>query len=132
VHWAITSFFSTPLSQSSASMGSLACEKVVGRVRKNSAKRDWCGGAGGGALCWSCLLCPGPPVAAAPHPASPEPLGSQEPPALSRKVPLLVMPLVVRRAGTLEAAAHSEVPADRWVDGRCSCVWCGGYEPSII
>jgi hypothetical protein len=27
---AITSFFSTPLSQSSASMGSLACEKVVG------------------------------------------------------------------------------------------------------
>jgi hypothetical protein len=33
-------FLSTPLSQSSASMGSLACEKVVGRVRKNSAKRD--------------------------------------------------------------------------------------------
>jgi hypothetical protein len=30
VHWAITSFFSTPLSQSSASMRSLACEKVVG------------------------------------------------------------------------------------------------------
>jgi hypothetical protein len=29
-----------PLSQSSASMGSLACEKVVGRVRRNSAKRD--------------------------------------------------------------------------------------------
>jgi hypothetical protein len=26
----VTSFFSTPLSQSSASMGSLACEKVVG------------------------------------------------------------------------------------------------------
>jgi hypothetical protein len=42
------SFFSTPLSQSSGSMGSLACEKVVGRVRRNSAKRDWCGGGGGG------------------------------------------------------------------------------------
>jgi hypothetical protein len=40
VHWAITSFFSTPLSQSSASMGSLACEKVVGRVHRNSAKQD--------------------------------------------------------------------------------------------
>jgi hypothetical protein len=30
VHWVITSFFSTPLSQSSASMGSLTCEKVLG------------------------------------------------------------------------------------------------------
>jgi hypothetical protein len=66
------------------------------------------------------------------QPASPEPLGSQEPPALSQKVPLLVMPLVVCRVGTLEAAAHSEVPADRQVDGRCSCVRCDGYEPSII
>jgi hypothetical protein len=33
-------FLLDPLSQSSASMGSLACEKVVGRVRRNSAKRD--------------------------------------------------------------------------------------------
>jgi hypothetical protein len=38
VHWVITSFFSTPLSQSSASMGSLACEKVLGRVHRNSTK----------------------------------------------------------------------------------------------
>jgi hypothetical protein len=29
VHWVIMSFFSTPLSQSPASIGSLACEKVV-------------------------------------------------------------------------------------------------------
>jgi hypothetical protein len=72
------------------------------------------------------------PVVAAPQPASPEPLGSQEPLALSRKVPLLVMPLVVRRAGTREAAAYSEVPVDRQVDGRCSCMWCGRYETSII
>jgi hypothetical protein len=81
--------------------------------------------SGEGTLHWSCLsLCHGPPVAAAPQQASPEPLGSQEPPALSRKVPLLVM--------TLEAAAHSKVPADRRVDGQCSCVRCDGYEPSII
>jgi hypothetical protein len=52
VHWVITSFFSTPLSQSLASIGFLACEKVVGRVRRNSAKRDWCGGGGGGACYW--------------------------------------------------------------------------------
>jgi hypothetical protein len=46
-----------PLSQSSASMGSLACEKVVGRVHRNSAKRDWCGGGGGGACYWlGCIL----------------------------------------------------------------------------
>jgi hypothetical protein len=60
--------------------------------------------SGEGALHWSCLLCPGPPVAAPPQPASPEPLDSQEPPTLSRKVSLLVMPLVVCRAGTLEVA----------------------------
>jgi hypothetical protein len=37
--------------------GVLACEKVVGRVRRNSAKRDWCGGGGGGACCWlGCIL----------------------------------------------------------------------------
>jgi hypothetical protein len=88
--------------------------------------------SGEGAPRWSCLLCHGPPVVVAPQPASPEPLGSQEPPVLSRKVPLLVMPLVVCRVGTLETTAHSEVPADRRVDGRCSCVRCSGYEPSNI
>jgi hypothetical protein len=87
---------------------------------------------GEGVLRWSCLLCHGPLDAAAPQSASPEPLGSREPSALSQKVPLLVMPLVVRRAGTLEAVAHSEVTADRRVDGRCSCVQCGRYEPAII
>jgi hypothetical protein len=87
---------------------------------------------GEGALRWSYLLCPGPLVVAAPQPASPELLGSQKPPALSQKVPLLVMPLVVCRAGTLEATTHSEVPANRRVDGRCSCVRCGRYEPSNI
>jgi hypothetical protein len=81
----------------------------------------------------SCLLCHGPPVVAL-QLASPEPLGSQDPlaPSLSRRVPLLVMPLVVCRARTLEAAARSEVPADQRVDGRCSCVRCGGYKPSNI
>jgi hypothetical protein len=54
----------------------------------------------------------------APQPVCPKPLGSQELPALSRRVPLLVMPLVVCRAGTLEVAAHSEVPADRRVDNQ--------------
>jgi hypothetical protein len=71
-------------------------------------------------------------VLSSPQLVSPEPLGSQEPPALSRRVPLLVMSLVVGRAGTLEAAAHSEVPADQRVDDRCSCVQCVGYEPSNI
>jgi hypothetical protein len=37
---AITSFFSTPLSQSLASIGSLAWENVVGRVHKNSPSLD--------------------------------------------------------------------------------------------
>jgi hypothetical protein len=59
-------------------------------------------------------------------------LGSQEPLVLSQRVPLLEMPLVIGRAGILEAAARSEVPADRQVDGRYSCVRCGGYEPSNI
>jgi hypothetical protein len=50
-------FLPDPLSQSSASMGSLACEKVVGQVRRNSAKWDWCGGGGGGTCCWlGCML----------------------------------------------------------------------------
>jgi hypothetical protein len=88
--------------------------------------------SGKGALCWSCLPCHGPQVDAAPQPESPKPLGSQEPLALSQKFPLLVMALVVRRTGTLEAATHSKVPADRRGDRRCSCVRCGEYEPSII
>jgi hypothetical protein len=71
-------------------------------------------------------------VVVALQPVSPEPLGSLEPLALSRRVPLLVMPLMVCRAGTLEATSHSEVPADRQVDGWCSSVWCDGYEPSNI
>jgi hypothetical protein len=83
------------------------------------------------ALHQSCLLCHGPSVVAL-QLASPEQLGSQEPLALSRRVPLLVMPLVVCQARTLEAAACSEVPADRQVDGWCSCVRCDGYEPSNI
>jgi hypothetical protein len=41
VHWAIMSFFSTPLSQSLTSIVSLAWENVVGRVRRNSTK--WTG-----------------------------------------------------------------------------------------
>jgi hypothetical protein len=36
----ITSFFSTPLNQSSVFIGSLAYEKVVGRVCKNSPSLD--------------------------------------------------------------------------------------------
>jgi hypothetical protein len=63
------------------------------------------------ALHRSCLLCHGPLVVAL-QLASPEQLGSQEPLALSRRVPLLVMPLVVCRARILEAVACSEVPAD--------------------
>ncbi len=86
---------------------------------------------GEGVRRWSCLLCYGPPVVAL-QLASPEQLGSQEPLALSQRVPVLVMPLVVCRAGTLEAATRFEVPADRRVDGRCSCVRYGGYEPSNI
>jgi hypothetical protein len=45
---------------------------------------------------------------------------------------VLGLPLVVCRAGILEAAARSEVPVGRQVDGRCSYVRCGGYEPSNI
>jgi hypothetical protein len=73
----------------------------------------------------------GPPIVAL-LPVNPEQSGSQEPLALSRRVPPLKLPLVVCRARILEAAAHSEVPTDRQVDNRCSCVRCDGYEPSII
>jgi hypothetical protein len=53
-------------------------------------------------------MCHGPPVVALQQ-ACPEPLGSQEPPALSRKVPLLGMPLEVCRAGIPGVVARSEV-----------------------
>jgi hypothetical protein len=87
---------------------------------------------GEGTLRWPCPLCHGPSAAVAPQPASPELLGSQEPPALSQKVPLLVMPLAVHQAGTPGVVARSEVPADQWAVGRCSCVRYDECEPSII
>jgi hypothetical protein len=73
-----------------------------------------------------------PLAAVAPQQASPELLGSQEPPALSQKVLLRVMPLVVRRARTPGVVARSEVPADQRAVGRCSSVRYGECEPSII
>jgi hypothetical protein len=79
----------------------------------------------------SCPMYRGPPVVALLL-ANPKQSGSQEPLALSQRVLPLKLPLVVCRAGILEAVARSEVPADRQVDGRCSCMRCGGYEPSII
>jgi hypothetical protein len=78
-----------------------------------------------------CLLCHGSPAAPPPQQVSPEPTGSQGPQALSQKVPP-VMRIEVRRAVTPRAVAHFEVPADQWVVDRCSCVWCGECEPSII
>jgi hypothetical protein len=83
-------------------------------------------------LHWPCHLCLGPLAATAPQQASPESLCSQEPPALSQKVPLLVMPLMVHRAVNPGVVARSEVPADQKAVGRCSCVRYGEYEPSII
>jgi hypothetical protein len=81
---------------------------------------------------WPCPLCLGPSAAAPPQQASPKPSGSQELPALSQKVPLLVMPLAVRRAVTPGVVGRSEVPADQRAVGRCSCVRYGKCEPSII
>jgi hypothetical protein len=37
-----------------------------------------------------------------------------------------------RQAVTPRAVAHFVVPADKRVDGRCSCMRCGECEPSII
>jgi hypothetical protein len=83
-------------------------------------------------LRWPCLPRHGPLATAAPQQESPELLGSQGLLALSQKAPPPVMHIGVRRAVTPGAAAHFEVPADQWVDDRCSCVWYSGYEPSII
>jgi hypothetical protein len=74
----------------------------------------------------------GPSAAAAPQQASHEPLGSQEPPALSQKAPLPVMLLEVRRAMTPRVVAHFEVPADQRAVSQCSCMLYGECEPSII
>jgi hypothetical protein len=62
---------------------------------------------------------------------SPEPLGSQEPPALSQKDPLPVMLLAVHWAVTPGVVARLEVPADQRAVGRCSCVRYGECEPTI-
>jgi hypothetical protein len=83
-------------------------------------------------LCRSCLLCHGPPVAAAPQQVGPKPLGSQGPPVLSQKAPPPKMRAEAHRAVTPEGVAHSEVPADQRVDDRCSCARCDECEPSII
>jgi hypothetical protein len=83
-------------------------------------------------LHWPCLIYLGPSAAATPQRASPELLGSQEPPALSQKAPLLVMLLVVRQAMTPGVVACFEVPASQQAVGQCSCVWYGECESSII
>jgi hypothetical protein len=83
-------------------------------------------------LRWSCLLYLGPSAAAAPQQASPELLGSQEPPALSQKAPLYVMLLAVRRALTPGVVACFEVPAGQRAVSQCSCMRYGECEPSII
>jgi hypothetical protein len=83
-------------------------------------------------LCWPCLLRPGPLAAAAPQPASPEPLGHRGPPALSQKTSPPMMRLEVRRAVPPEMVAHVDVPADKRADDRCSCVRYGECGPSII
>jgi hypothetical protein len=59
-------------------------------------------------------------------------IGSQEPPALSQKAPLPVMLLAVRQAVTPGVVARFEVPAGQRAVGRCSCLWYGECEPSII
>jgi hypothetical protein len=83
-------------------------------------------------LHWPCLLYLGPSAAAAPQQVSPELLGSQEPPALSQKVPLPVMLLAVCRVVTPGVLACVEVPTDQWAVSRCSCIQYGECEPSII
>jgi hypothetical protein len=86
----------------------------------------------GGTLRWPCLLCHGPSTAAAPQQASPEPLDSQGPLALSQKVPLPVMHVEVCQVVTPRAVAHFKVPANQQVDVRSSCMRCSECEPSII
>jgi hypothetical protein len=79
-----------------------------------------------------CVLHHGPSAAATPQQASPEPLDSQGPPALSQKVPPPVMHVVVCQAVTPGAVARFKVPADQQANDQCSCMWCGECEPSII
>jgi hypothetical protein len=88
--------------------------------------------SGEGTLRWLCLLYLGPSAAAAPQQVSSEPLGSQEPPALSQKAPLPMMLLAMRRVVTPGVVARFEVPADQWAVDRCSCMRYGECEPSII
>jgi hypothetical protein len=87
---------------------------------------------GEGTLHWPCLLRPGPLATAAPQQVSPKPLGSRGPPALSQMAPLPVLLLAVRRVMTPGVVARFEVPADQRAVDRCSCVWYGECEPSII
>jgi hypothetical protein len=87
---------------------------------------------GEGTLCWPYLLRPSPSAVAAPHQASPEPLDSWGPPALSPKAHPPMMHLEVCQAVTPRVVAHFKVPADQQADGRCPCMRCGGCEPSII
>jgi hypothetical protein len=83
-----------------------------------------------------CLHCwhRGPPAATVPPPQQVhvELLGSQVPPARSKKAPPPEMHVVVHHAMPPVAVARLEVPADQWVDNRCSCVRCGEDEPFII
>jgi hypothetical protein len=77
--------------------------------------------SGEGTLRRPCLLHHGPPVAAAPRQASPKPLGSQGPPALSQKAPPLVMRAAAHRAVTPRGVAHSGVPANQRATGALAC-----------
>jgi hypothetical protein len=67
-----------------------------------------------------------------PQQVSPEPLGSQGPPALSQKAPLPMMLIVVHRAVTLGVVGRFVEPSDQRAVGRCSCMRYGECEPSII
>jgi hypothetical protein len=97
------------------------------------AGEDRCfGPEGEGTLHWPCLLHHGPSGAATPQQASPKPLDSQGPPALSQNVPPPVMHVEVCQVVTPGVVALFEVPANQQADGWWSCVRCGECEPSII
>src|SRR5512137_2160905 len=51
LHCTVSSFFPTACNQSNASTGLLELEKVGGRMRRNSASLECCGGAGGAFCC---------------------------------------------------------------------------------